>query len=210
VFGIKGSFSTVNFSIRRHLAGVGIVHTGMAAEGAEVLHDAPSPDATNPVRPFPEATDTNSYREGLRKFLVDAFGETDGGEALTFLRKHQIHSLDALKDKLLKDDEFKVDQVCTINLCILLGINDLRAKLRAKEAEASLQAKDVEQKKKREADAAETAKEEAKTRTATERELAKQAAEDAEKLGKQLAEDARKLLLEVQAGDALGSSVCVQ
>ncbi len=172
----------------------------MAAEGAEVLHDsdAPSPEATNPVLPSPEK---RTPVKELREFLVDAFEETDGGEALTFLRKHKIHSLPALKDKLLKDDNFIVDPVCMLFLRERLGIDNLRAeeaKLRANEAEA----KDEEQKKEPEARAAETAK-------ATEREEAKQAAKGAEKRHKQSAEAAQTQHLQVQGG-ALGSSVCVR
>jgi hypothetical protein len=192
-------------------------------EGAEVLHDsdAPSPEATNPVLPSPEAINPvlpspeaiNHVVEELRKVLDKAFGTHDGGEALIFLRKkHEIHSLRALSDKLLKDDKFKVVGVCTDTLRDRLGIDDLRAeeaKLRATEAEAIRKAKDEEQKKEREARAVETAKEEAKQAAEAEEKLLKQAAEANEKLGKQVAEDARKQLLEVQGG-ALGSSFCVR
>jgi hypothetical protein len=153
-----------------------IGHTEMAAEGAKVLHDGDAPS--------PEAKATNPVVEELRKVLIEAFGTAEGEEALSVLRKeHKIHSLRALRDKLLKDDKFEVGPVCTDTLRDRLGIDDLRAK----EAEATRKAKDEEQKKEREARAAETAKEEAK----------------------QLEEAAHKKLVAAQGG-ALGSSVCVR
>jgi hypothetical protein len=118
---------------------------GMAAEGAEVLHDseAPSPGATNHVL------------AELRKGLDDAYGTTDGGKALTCLKEqhnigslleqHNISSLLALQRKL-GDAQFVVDPVCALFLRQLLRIDNHRAK----EAEETRKAEDEEQQKEKE------------------------------------------------------------